>query len=209
MDYCVYKTTYTGKLLPPYYIGSTSLAKIERGYRGSVCSKKYKDIWESELREHPELFSTKVLVKCETRKEAFVVELEIQQEYDVVINPFYINQSFACKNGFINTNDVKGEKNPMFGIHRFGEDNPFFGRRHTEESKNRIADGWTERRKLETSERMKGIPKSIETIERMKGPRPSSRKPKNKSPCPHCGMLISNHVIARHIKVRHDHNLPN
>ncbi len=29
--YCVYLTTYSGDKLPPYYIGSTSIAKISNG----------------------------------------------------------------------------------------------------------------------------------------------------------------------------------
>lgn len=31
--------------------------------------------------------------------------------------------------------DVSGENNPMFGVHRFGEDNPNYGNKRTEESK--------------------------------------------------------------------------
>ena len=30
--YCVYLTIYTGNKLPPFYIGSTSLKKINKGY---------------------------------------------------------------------------------------------------------------------------------------------------------------------------------
>jgi hypothetical protein len=35
----VYRTEYFGSKLPKYYIGSSSVAKVESGYKGSVCSK--------------------------------------------------------------------------------------------------------------------------------------------------------------------------
>jgi len=33
--------------------------------------------------------------------------------------------------------DVKGEKHPMFGVHRYGSDSPMFGKKHSEETKRR------------------------------------------------------------------------
>ena len=47
--YCTYLTIYSGNKLPTFYIGSTSVEKIEQGYRGSVSSKRYQSIWEKEL----------------------------------------------------------------------------------------------------------------------------------------------------------------
>lgn len=44
--YCTYVTFYSGNKLPPFYIGSTSVDKIEKGYRGSVKSKRWKQIYE-------------------------------------------------------------------------------------------------------------------------------------------------------------------
>ena len=54
--YCTYLTVYTGNKLPPFYIGSTSVDNISKGYRGSVLSKNYKSIWKQELHSHPDLF---------------------------------------------------------------------------------------------------------------------------------------------------------
>lgn len=33
-----------------------------------------------------------------------------------------------------------GEKNGMYGMHRYGQDNPFHGRRHSEETKRKISE---------------------------------------------------------------------
>ena len=43
--YCVYLTVYSGNLLPMFYIGSSSVKKIQNGYCGSISSKKYKNVF--------------------------------------------------------------------------------------------------------------------------------------------------------------------
>ena len=67
--YCVYLTKYTGNKLPSYYIGSTSLKRIENGYRGSVSSKEYKNIWKSELIDNPHLFEIEIISKHKISKD--------------------------------------------------------------------------------------------------------------------------------------------
>lgn len=42
--YCTYLTIYSGSKLPPFYMGSSSLKRIQAGYKGSVKSKLYKNI---------------------------------------------------------------------------------------------------------------------------------------------------------------------
>jgi hypothetical protein len=95
--YCTYLTTYSGDKLPPLYIGSTSVEKINKGYHGSVESKKYKEIWLSELSENPHLFQTKILTTHSTREEALEEEVRYQLEHDVVRSPEYINMAVANK----------------------------------------------------------------------------------------------------------------
>lgn len=97
--YCVYLTTYKGSKLPPFYIGSTTVAKINNGYRGSVSSIKYKDTWKKELTEHSELFSTKILTLHETRKDALEKEYTFQLATSAPSNSLYINEAYA-KKGF-------------------------------------------------------------------------------------------------------------
>jgi len=98
--FCTYLTIYNGKFLPKWYIGSTSVEKINKGYRGSIRSKKYKFKWSQELKEHPELFKTVIIKIFETRKEALQSEYEYQVGCDVVKSEDYINQSLAIPNGF-------------------------------------------------------------------------------------------------------------
>jgi hypothetical protein len=122
--YCVYETTYLGnifpkkfansKLTPTKYIGSSSIDKIDKGYRGSVSSKSFEKLWKQELKENPELFEIKILETFETREEALAKELEIQQTLNVVKDEKYFNMSLANKNGFFGR-DVSGKNNPRYG----------------------------------------------------------------------------------------------
>ena len=106
--YCVYLTTYFGNKLPMFYIGSTSISKIDRGYKGSVSSEKYSAIWKKEIVQNPELFKITILSTYTNRKEAFDKEEFLQRRLDVIKNPLYVNMSFA--NGGFNNLGLKFSK---------------------------------------------------------------------------------------------------
>jgi hypothetical protein len=118
--YCVYVTAYSGEKLPKYYVGSTSVDKIKNGYRGSVSSKEWGFIWNMELKQNPQLFSTLIISTHDTRSEALEAELDYQIKNNVVISEQWINKSLAQPNGFFGM-DVSGENNPMYGKNRTGE----------------------------------------------------------------------------------------
>jgi hypothetical protein len=91
MKYCTYITIYRGAKLPPFYIGHTTINKIQNGYHGSVKSKKYRKIWEREIEENPHLFETIIKTLHNTRQEAVDRETDFQKKLKVVQNPLYIN----------------------------------------------------------------------------------------------------------------------
>lgn len=112
--YVVYLTTYLGDKLPKYYIGSTSENNIILGkYFGSVRSKKYRKIFEDELKNNLNLFCVDILSYHETRIDALKKELKEQIERDVINSIEYFNESYATINGFFGR-DVSGKINPMF-----------------------------------------------------------------------------------------------
>jgi len=74
--YCVYLTTYSGDLLPAFYIGSSSIENIDNGYKGSVKSKRWKTIWKNELKNNPHLFNVEIIKTFKTRQEATDYEYE-------------------------------------------------------------------------------------------------------------------------------------
>ena len=114
MKYCTYITMYSGELLPKWYIGSSTIEKIKKGYNGSVCSKRYKEIYDNEQINHKHLFKTRILNIHSSRPDAVVEELRLQKLHNVVKNKKYFNESFAQKNGCF-ARDKSGENNPMFG----------------------------------------------------------------------------------------------
>lgn len=113
-QFCVYKTTYSGDLLPPFYIGSSSIQKIKNGYRGTVLSKKYKDVWNKELKTNPKLFNVEILSTWPTRQEALTEELHLHNEFNVVKSSEFINMAKANIHGFLGM-DVSGANNPRYG----------------------------------------------------------------------------------------------
>lgn len=139
--YCTYLTIYKGNKLPPFYIGSTSVDKINTGYHGTVSSKKYKDIYKQELITNPQIFKTKILTTHLTREEAFEKELYFQKKLSVVNSTMYFNESLAVANGY-------------YGRALIGSDNPLYGKNHSEESRRKMSE--TRKGKY------KGIPKSEE-----------------------------------------------
>lgn len=112
--YVVYITHYSGDKMPQNYIGSTNIHKINSGYRGSIVSKKYGQIWKDELKRNPDSFSIEIISYHDTRAEALYKELFIQRMFNVIDNPIFINLSYASVNGFFGR-DVSGNNHPMFG----------------------------------------------------------------------------------------------
>ena len=115
--FCTYLTIYSGNKLPPFYVGSTSVAKISSGYRGSVSSKTYKTIWKLELKDNPRLFKTIILSRHATRREALEKENKLHKLVNVSKNTLYINKANAIPDGQFGVNTA-GINNPMYGKKR-------------------------------------------------------------------------------------------
>lgn len=125
--YCTYLTIYRGNKLPPFYIGHAKISNItNKDYRGSVSSKKYKEIWKSELLNYPNLFNIHILRIFETKKEAHLHENKLLRHVNAHLNPMYINEHISSDDFF----------NPKWGTQNFkGVKNPFYGKTHTEKTK--------------------------------------------------------------------------
>ena len=151
--YVVYHTTYSGDKFPANYIGSTTIDKIQQGYKGSVSSKEFKSIWKQELNTNPHLFSVQIISYHDTRPAATYKELQIQKLFNVVTNPLFINKSYAQPNGFFGMN-ISGKNHPNYG--KTGKNSPNFGKKHSKErreknSKSKIGITHTEKRKRNIS----------------------------------------------------------
>jgi hypothetical protein len=175
--YCTYLTVYTGNKLPPYYIGSSTIDKINNGYRGSVQSKKYKKIWREELRINPLLFSTFIISKHATREECLLREEDLQRKLNVVENPLYINlciagKLFADNKGIKRSEETKkrisenhwgmsGKKHSeetkrLMSIKARGNTNPL-GHKHSEETKKKISSSTKGKKRSEECKRKQSL----------------------------------------------------
>lgn len=110
--YVTYLTTYRGSRMPMFYVGSTSLKRIENGYNGTVCSREYKTIWNYERKHNPHLFTTRILTQHKTRQDALARERAFHLSLSVLHNPLYINKCIA---GFHGTS-FAGKNNPRYGV---------------------------------------------------------------------------------------------
>lgn len=119
--FCTYLIFYSGNKLPPFYIGSTSVEKLKRGYMGTICSKQYKKIWKNELNENRQLFKVKIISLHDTRKDALSKEEILQKKLNVIVSPLYVNMAIANKH-FVNYSS------PMRGL------------KHTEETRRKLSE---------------------------------------------------------------------
>jgi len=143
MEFVVYLINYNGNKLPPKYIGSSSKTKLLNGYRGSVSSKKYSYIFNSELKEKPELFTYTILEEFSLREDATLRERELQLKNNVVQSDEYFNMAIAAPNGYFGM-DVSGENNPNFGnewneAQRENQRNNRLGKKASDETKKKLS----------------------------------------------------------------------
>lgn len=165
----VYLTMYVGEKLPKWYIGSSTLEKINNGYNGSVTSKKYAEIYKEEQKHNKHLFKTRILSFHKSTQEALDEELRVQKLHEVVANIKYMNMSYCQRNGFHGGDTSKfidysnqeykhkiseaqrGNKNPNYGkkyteddlikmkFIKCGMDNHMTGTHHSEESRRKLS----------------------------------------------------------------------
>lgn len=116
--YCTYITFYRGNKLPPFYIGSTFVEKVNNGYHGSVSSREYKPIWKSELKNNLHLFETKILTTHLTRADALEKENYFQVKLNAIRSPMYINKGYAYRTFGDQTSERMKYDNPMSKMRR-------------------------------------------------------------------------------------------
>lgn len=129
--FVVYLVTYFGNKLPKFYLGSTTLVKINQGYFGSVRSLDYKKVWKEELSANPSLFDMNILSYHKTRKLALIEELRQQKLVNAPHNPEYVNKAFACVNGCFGVSKQSKYKG------KSGNECPWFGSKMSTVSRNR------------------------------------------------------------------------
>jgi len=149
-SFVVYLTLYNGDRLPKWYIGHSTIDKVENGYNGTVASKKYKKIYLEEQKNNKKSFRTKILSFHNSRKDALKEEERLQRKHSVLNNDKYMNMSYASSNGFFGL-VVFGKDHPAYNkkyskdfcedirLRQLGVNNSFYGKKHTKECISRIS----------------------------------------------------------------------
>jgi tRNA-dihydrouridine synthase len=78
-----------------------------------VSSKRYKAIWNQELKNNPHLFKTIILTRHVLKKEAQLREKSFQKSLNVIKNPLYINMAiglYGDNTGNKHTEEWKAKK---------------------------------------------------------------------------------------------------
>jgi hypothetical protein len=85
---------------------------------------------KEEFKKNPNNFKWRLCWTFNTINEA--------KEYEAKINKrIYKRNDWANNNAYPHINLV-GKQNGMYGVHRFGKDNPMYGKKHSEETKQKI-----------------------------------------------------------------------
>ncbi len=167
--FCVYLTRYSGDLLPPLYVGSSTCERISDGYHGSVRSKQYRNIYEAELKDNPDRFQTSIIYTAKTQKEAIRLEAKLQKQFNVIHSDKFFNLAVATINGFFGANKEPWNKGKKFKYKKrtpatwtqtdeyrktmsnavSGEKNPMHGRTHSVETQKKMEDAWKKRKTVQ------------------------------------------------------------
>jgi hypothetical protein len=170
--------------MPPFYIGSKDIQSVLNGYRGSVVSKEYKNVFKN---EPSKLFKTKIISQHKTREEAYIKEKEIHLNLQVHISPLYINKTIAYSPiGISNKGRKQSKKHIENKIKSLKNTYKKLGGHPNKGKKNKPA---TEERKEKISKankgkvgNMLGLKHSTETILKMQ----RAALNRSKTLCPHC-----------------------
>lgn len=182
--YCTYVTFYSGNKLPPFYIGSSSVERINSGYHGSVASVEFRSTYKSELKQNPHLFKTKIISTHPTRPEAFLKEYKLQVALNVIKSPLYMNKGTALSPYFVN--------GPMLKETRTKISKTTAGRPKSKQHAENISKG---KKGIATKVGYKDSPES-----NAKRSATMTGRTQMRHTCPHCGLTGGNAMTRWHFE---------
>lgn len=71
--------------------------RFHKGYKGSPSSAQFKDIWQSEIKNNPELFKIFIIEYTHDMNSKLQSEAYWQKQFNVVQDPLFINMAYAGK----------------------------------------------------------------------------------------------------------------
>jgi len=154
----LYHYTYriTNIILNKHYYGASTsknclpIKDLGIKYFSSSLNKEF----INDQKENPQNYKYKIIKISNTRKEAMELEIKLHNKFDVGINDSFYNRAKASSTGFdrsgvktgnihtkeflerchLNFGDTSGKRNSMYGTSRKGKENPFYNKKHSDET---------------------------------------------------------------------------
>jgi hypothetical protein len=125
----------TNKILNKHYYGvrSTEIEpRLDLGFKyfSSSTDKEFM----KDQKENPQNFKYKVVMVTETRLEAIKIEIKLHNRFDVGRNKNFYNKAKQSSTGW-DTGGIKYTTERKNKLNMSGENNPFFGKSHSEKNK--------------------------------------------------------------------------
>lgn len=150
-SYCVYKhTSPSGKV----YIGKTKQKPEIRWRKHGQGYQTNRYFWRAIQKYGWDNFEHKVLFEGLTKEESSIKEQELIKQYNSNNSMYGYNLSSGGDGGregvpqseeakrkvsAANKGRLVGEKNHLYGVRKYKEENPFYGKHHSEETKEKIS----------------------------------------------------------------------
>lgn len=115
-----------------FYVGKGTGNRYKELHNRNKYFKRVYDKYECDVR----------IIKDNLTNEQ-ACELEIQKIAELKPKCNFTNGGDGFSTGDLNPNRINppiGDKNPMYGIRNFGEDNHFYGKKHSDETKRKISE---------------------------------------------------------------------
>jgi hypothetical protein len=162
--FCVYRITNIAEKKHYYGYKSSIIhpSKVIGITYFSSLTKEEGIAFRKDQKENPQNYKYKIVQLFDTKEEALNREIKLHKKFNVKTHPNFYNKANQTSTGFDTTGtsyeslesrlkksirmitdnknrDMSGENNPMFGSHRTGADNPFYGKTHSQKTRDLIS----------------------------------------------------------------------
>lgn len=133
MYFYVYRIT--NLVINKHYYGTRSSKikpKLDLGIKYFSSSSDKEFIEDQKV--NPQNYKYKVVRVCENKQSSYELEIKIHNKFDVDVNESFYNKAKQTSVGFSFSFEI-GTKRPEHSSRMKGENNPFYGKKHSEETK--------------------------------------------------------------------------
>jgi group I intron endonuclease len=205
------------KILNKHYYGVRGCnvaPKLDLGIK--YFSSSSDSDFRNDQKNHPENYKYKIVRICSTRDEADILEIKLQEKFNVGINESFYNRAKRTSTGFSRA-DVKlsPEHKLKMSEAQTGENNPMYGKNHSDETRKKMSEAklgekhpmygkdFSPEHKQKLSEANKGENNPMFDKEHTPEAKLKMREaklgvPQEQVECPHCGKIGGKNLMSRY-----------